>query len=918
MSRGTRDPGWAKVQPHFDRALDLEPPEREAWLAELGAIEPEIAQAVRELLARHNALNADGFMSQPVFDNVHDFARMLHEILAEDPALAAPLAATPGLRADALVGPYRLIREIARGGMSSIWLAAPRDGQLRRQVALKLPFIDPRMQVERFLRERDLLAALTHPQIARLYEAGITSSGQPYLAMEYVEGPELLRSCDEQLLTIRKRLRVFLQVLEPVQFAHASLIIHRDLKPSNILVTLQGRVVLLDFGIGKLLTEGNLPATPLTLLNSRALTLDYASPEQIAGKELGTGSDVYSLGVILYELLTGTRPYRPKRESQAALEEAILSEDLRRPSQTAISDEGAASRGVSPRSLRRLLAGDLDTIVLKALRKTPLERYASVTAFAQDIANYLENLPVGARPDCFRYRAGRFVSRHRVPVIAASVATFALLSGAMLALWQAREAAQERERALTLSSRNEATNEFLGTLIVEAAASETPVTVSDMLARSENLALADASGSSENRAATLSMLASYHHTLGHAERAAQLAQQAVLLVANSKDEELRTKVICQHALMISDVGHHADAAAEIDRSLRNVESISSATRWHCLIDRGFIAKRDGDAQNALRYAQLALEQFHEAAAGSAVDEANILGEIATGFHLNGQNDQASRYFKRAMEKYAEAGRERDVRALALRNNWALVESGSGAPKRALELYEQTLEIMAGRDSGAQPPPALLQNKASALESIGRYDEARAAYEAALQIANEHKDKRLQSLILVGLTVLAERSSDRNGAAAYLDRLNGLLDPSQPSGSPIMMSRAVAQGRLDLMDQKFDAAIDELAQVLSHKKSNTITIDAALAKAEAELAMNDAKSAAADARFALDLSTTLQGGTPYSNRTGLASLMLGRALLQLGDPTHAREALAVAVAHLSNTVDADQPELVRARKLLENM
>jgi serine/threonine-protein kinase len=323
---------------------------------------------------------------------------------------------------------------------------------LKREVALKLPCNDPRMQVERFMRERDILAALTHANIARLYDAGISASGQPYLAMEYVAGTALTRSCDERGLTIRKRLQLFVQVLEAVQFAHSQFIIHRDLKPSNILVTPQGRVALLDFGIAKLLTQGAAEETHPTQIADRALTPHYASPEQILGRTLGAVSDIYSLGVILYELLTGRRPYRPKHDSRAALEEAILHDELPRPSQRNFSLEAAAARTHSPRSLSRALAGDLDTIVLKALKKHPLERYASGAAFAQDIINYLQGLPVSARPDSFWYRLWRYVSRHKMPVIAASVASFALFSGAALALW----AYAERSRVDAPGPRNTA------------------------------------------------------------------------------------------------------------------------------------------------------------------------------------------------------------------------------------------------------------------------------------------------------------------------------------------------------------------------------------------------------------------------------------------------------------------------------
>jgi serine/threonine-protein kinase len=322
--------------------------------------------------------------------------------------------------------------------MSSVWLAERSDGQMKRQVALKLPHMGHRdLQLpERFARERDILAALNHSNIARLYDAGVSESGQPYLAMEYVSGAALDSHCDTACLPVRERLRMFLQVLEAVQFAHSHLIIHRDLKPSNLLATPQGQVMLLDFGVAKLLRD-TAGEDRLTQFAGRLLTLEYASPEQITGEGLGIGSDIYSLGVVLYELLCGARPYRLKRESAASLEEAILGQEPLRPSHVSISESTAQARGTSAGKLRRVLTGDLDNIALKALKKHPNERYVSIDAFKQDIVNHLNRVPVSARPDGRWYHFSRFVSRHRLPVSVGSLALLAIVASAVVAVWQA-------------------------------------------------------------------------------------------------------------------------------------------------------------------------------------------------------------------------------------------------------------------------------------------------------------------------------------------------------------------------------------------------------------------------------------------------------------------------------------------------
>ena len=294
---------------------------------------------------------------------------------------AAPFAASMpgeenGLEAGDRVGPYRLLRPIGSGGMADVWLAERDDGAFAREVALKLPLVSRlrRDLAVRFARERDILARLEHPHIARFYDAGVSADGLPYLAMEYVDGRPITTWCDEHRVDLAGRIQLFAQVLSAVQFAHANLVIHRDLKPSNILVTDDGQVRLLDFGIAKLLAadEERAPETQLTRSSGRALTPEYASPEQMRGEALTIASDVYSLGVVLFEVLVGSRPYRLKIESAAQLEEAILAADPLRPSAN-VTDAAAASRGVSPRRLAKQLAGDLDTVVLKALAKSPGE-----------------------------------------------------------------------------------------------------------------------------------------------------------------------------------------------------------------------------------------------------------------------------------------------------------------------------------------------------------------------------------------------------------------------------------------------------------------------------------------------------------------------------------------------------------------
>jgi len=416
----------------LDRAFELSPAERQGWLDGLAGDDAGLVPTLRDLLARPASKEAtDYFLFRPSAFTIVD-----GESAASGPA------------ADDVVGAYRLERLLGRGGMGEVWLAGREDGGLKRKVALKLPHVSwsPAF-AERFARERDILATLEHPHIARLYDAGVDRRGRPFMALEYVEGKPLDVFCREGALSIDARLRLLLQVADAVAFAHSRLVLHRDLKPANLLVTADGNVRLLDFGIAKLMEGERTQETQLTRLAGQALTPDYASPEQIRGEQIGTASDVYSLGVVAFELLAGAKPYKLKRGSAAELEEAIAAADV--PLASAVSPDPVA---------RKRLRGDLDAIVQQALRKDPAARYASVGAFAQDIERHLRGEPVLARPDSAPYRLRKFVLRNRLAVGASAAVMIAVVCGAGVAVWQASVArAQSAEaRAQASLARKEA------------------------------------------------------------------------------------------------------------------------------------------------------------------------------------------------------------------------------------------------------------------------------------------------------------------------------------------------------------------------------------------------------------------------------------------------------------------------------
>jgi serine/threonine protein kinase/WD40 repeat protein len=427
----------------FDEAVELRDDARRAYFEQHCADDHELRVEVESLLKNDNA--GTGFRAA------------IEEI-------GTAVYPDPG-RAGQIIGPYRLVRELARGGMGSVWLADRDDDEYQREVAIKLIRNVSGAQVrERFLAERQILATLNHPNIARLLDGGSTADGAPYVVMEFIQGEPIDEYCEQHQLSISARIQLFRTVCDAVQYAHRNLIVHRDLKPANILVDVSGEPKLLDFGIAKLLSadDAALLSTPLTMDGMQMLTPHYASPEQIRGQPITTASDIYSLGVLLCQLLTGRLPYETAEGDALNLARAICEAEPLRPSSIVRDTTAQQSATTAFAKLDRQLTGDLDNIVLKALRKEPDARYSSVDELGDDLRRHLKRLPVRARPATWHYRLTRFTSRHRWSMTATTIAAAGLLTATVFSIIQMDEAirsrlAAEQERSIAVSASLRAT-----------------------------------------------------------------------------------------------------------------------------------------------------------------------------------------------------------------------------------------------------------------------------------------------------------------------------------------------------------------------------------------------------------------------------------------------------------------------------
>jgi serine/threonine protein kinase/Tfp pilus assembly protein PilF len=718
---------WDEVKELFAVALDLDPGKRSAFLREACAGDDSLRAEVESLLS--------SFDSAPTF---------LEDSPAVDLASVQSHALT-GKR----IGSYRILREIGQGGMAAVYLAERADDQYRKLVAIKMlkPGTGGDEILRRFRIERQALAQLDHPSIVRLIDGGSTEDGLPYLIMEYVDGVRIDEYCDAHKLPITERLQLFRAVCMAVQYAHENLVIHRDLKPSNILITREGVVRLLDFGIAKVLNLQRSPDTTLTRADWRAMTPEYASPEQIRGQAITTATDVYSLGVLLFELLSGHRPYDCTGQSLLEVERMVCETEPEKPStviyrkEENASDPGDAGpprtpervssqRGLQPAELQRRLRGDLDTIVMKALEKDPSRRYGTAAELAADIGRYLFHEPVLARPASATYRTRKYVRRHPVGVTVAAGLILLLAGFAVMQFFQLRRITRERDRA------NRVTDFMEGMFKVSnpSEARGNSITAREILDKSSKDIDTGLAQDPELQAQMMFVMGDVYRGLGLFPRAQQLYQRSA---------DIRRRVL----------------GPENADTLRSEDAL------------GWILNQEGHAADAEKLQRETVNIKRRVFGVQNLDTLRSITMLAWTLDREGKYSEAEKLEREAIDTRRRVTKTDDRDSLAVMNNLGATLSHEGRYPEAEKIKRETLDLRR-RILGPEDPDTLtaMNNLASAFQREGHYAEAEKLQRETLNLQRrilgpEHPDT-LRSMSNLAVTLFDE---NQLGEAEQLQR-----------------------------------------------------------------------------------------------------------------------------------------------------
>jgi len=907
---------WQALSPYLDEALGLSDEDRGPWLESLRAEKPDLARQLEVLLEEHRAAEEERFL----------------ETGPEIPSSRDGLAGQP-------VGAYRLISSIGRGGMGSVWLAERSDGRFERQAAVKFLSIAliGHGGEQRFKREGAILGKLAHPNIAELLDAGVSASGEPYLVLEYVDGEPIDRYCDQQKLDVNARIRVFLEVIDAVAHAHANLIVHRDIKPSNVMVSKDGHVKLLDFGIAKLL-EGDGEsgaATALTIDGGRALTPEYAAPEQVTGAPVTTVTDVYALGLLLYVLLTGQHPLGTKRRSAVDLVKAIVDTEPTRPSEAVTSggaapeetSENAQRRTSTPEKLSRMLRGDLDTIISKALKKNPQERYASATALGDDLRRYLRNEPISALPDTVAYRARKFLRRNRLAVSLAALAVAATIAGLVVVLMQARTVRAQRDFAFRQLARAERINDLNQFLLSDVAPAGKPLAVNELLDRAAQIIEREHYDSRANHVELLLSVGGQYYGEESNARSLQLLEEAYKLSRGLPEKSTQAKASCMLSWAVMRTGDMARAETLVQEGLRELpdDPQFALTRVFCLLRGSESSYDNGDMASAITRAEAAEKALRQSPVRSDLQELNVLTALAGAYAGGGRFRDADATFERASALMTNLGYDQTQLSVQLFNDWALTLKYEGRPLDAERVYHRAIEISKTDQTEETVLPTLVYNYAAVLRDLGRLDEASDYAQRAFDKAQQEGNKNLTDMAILQLARIDTDRGDLAKATTLLadlePRLRKKLPPGHYAFAAVTSAEALlalAKGDLPNAQRLADESVSILETAIKSGGGGAGQLPGILVqRSKIEWQAQKYSQAEADATRALNLSQQTAEPGSYSTTLGQCYLALARALEGEGKTADARKAASAAAEQFKSAVGEDHPDTRSALQIAQS-
>jgi eukaryotic-like serine/threonine-protein kinase len=879
---------WSEISPLLDEALDLPSGARESWLQDLETRAPELAAHVRSCLVGVAEL-ADGKFLEA---SIH--ARL-----------------PTGLEGHT-VGAYTLERPLGFGGMGTVWLAHRSDGRFEGQVAVKLlnAALVGHPSEQRFAREGRVLARLQHPNIARLLDAGVEAGRQPYLVLEYIRGERIDEYCKQRGLGIEQRVRLFLDVLAAVAHAHTNLVVHRDLKPSNILVTEQGEVKLLDFGIAALLSVGD-DVTPLTRHMGPGLTPGYASPEQLLGQPITTAADVFALGTVLFELLAGRRPWSTRDAAQTSGELMRLKLETDAPRLSDVAEQA---------QWRRTLQGDLDNIVATALRRNPDERYRTAEALAEDLRRYLAHEPVTARPRSLGYLVAKFVQRNRTAVVTASIMALALVVAGAFSFWQMLRANEQRQLAEDQASRAEFARDFAEFVLTDAGTTGRPFTTSELLARAEQAIEANGATDSPMAIEQIINLGSLFARLSQHRKAQELFEKANARAIAGNHAELRWESACELGRMHAYAGRLRQATELLDFGIAQLQrhAPNSPALVECLEQKSDLQLTKQEITAAIATAQASVAQAERVFPRARQHWIAPRVQLAVSNRAAGHFQISEDMLRETRAMLQELGRERTADAMLLYNTWGIVKADIGDIIGAVRMFETSLGIGRALWGDATVSQWVSVNYGRRLLLLNRIDAAEEHISNALQRSSGEDDAEMQAAALLGLIAVHRVRGNLQAAKAARERAEQFMREQLPPEHTMHVNLLFESGLLDLQDNSLDAARTRLQQALAQFKRThrrmSDQVAALVGLTRCELQSGDLDRAAALATEA----------TEFARKVALSdepSYWLGLALLTEIDVERARghadrvHALAVeALSQLTPSVGADHPLTQKAAAL----